>query len=873
MASMSFGAREVREMSGRAYLVARRNSWKIALVLAPLCGAGLVADESASLEWEKKAAVRCAEAETLLRAGKAKAAFDLLAPMLKDEHFNRSASLNRILYLHGFASFQLKDYHTAGRSLGRLAPFNDPALGGHARYVLGRLHHLEDERAEAAAQYEAVIAEYDAAQKSATAPLQEAEKLQAEEKARLEAIANAPVPEHVARASFYLGLLHYEGGRFIEAQARFADFAARNPKSPFVAEAQFFQGCCAVHLRQFPEAIESLGTLAEREPSVAGPALHWLGKAFAASADPDDEDNYQPTLQRAHETLRRAVDASKKDRCGEVLLDLADACQMAGKPDEAAKIYGRILAQRLLTTRDEEVLQRQVTALNLSGAFDESEKLATKFEQGFPHSLLLPEVLFRRGSNAFLSGGKNVRNADSLDRAARCFRFVADKYPEFAHANRARYFLAWTHYEKVEFDKAREVLETIPQAERTADLADVTFLLADCLLRLAPTKADDALAAGKLQEQIGTAATLLTDFVADQPDSPLAFEALLRLGLCHQRLASVLSNPEERNKVLATARSSYERALVEYPRNELGPVAALARACCLNKSGDANEAIKRLQAFVNGALKNEPAAPLAMLHLAELIGAQENKAPEAARILTQCRRRHEQALRRDPIRAGWVPLIQYRHGLALMDAGNYGDSRAVLSELRRNYPLRPEAAEAALCWGQALRDGGGQTIEKANQTSGTPNLSPAERDRAVKETEKGQRMIRDALHFFEEQGEKCKGQAQGGDIRARFLYEAIWMYRGLANDEVAAARGKLQEERQAQRREELTKLTPEGEQPPDIPPPEVPSDQVPLQSAETKTRALYQTLIGEFSDLPLALAARLELGEMYAERGEHEAAV
>src|SRR5207253_1100345 len=107
----------------------------------------------------------------------------------------------------------------------------------------------------------------------------------------------------------------------------------------------------------------------------------------------------------------------------------------------------------------------------------------------------------------------------------------------------------------------REVLDTIPQAERTGDLASVPYLLADCLIRLAPTKADDALAAGRLQEQIGTAATLLSDFAAEHPDSGLAPEALLRLGLCQERLAAVMSNPEERNKLLAVARTSNERAL------------------------------------------------------------------------------------------------------------------------------------------------------------------------------------------------------------------------------------------------------------------------------------------------------------------------
>src|SRR5262249_2094121 len=108
------------------------------------------------------------------------------------------------------------------------------------------------------------------------------------------------------------------------------------------------------------------------------------------------------------------------------------------------------------------------------------------------------------------------------------------------------------------------------------------------------------------------------------PAPPRAADGLLRPGICQQRLAVIMVQQEERKKLFDAARSSYERALVEYPLHEAGPTAAFARARCLAVAGDATEAIKRLQAFATGALKKEPVAPLALLQLAELIGAQEN---------------------------------------------------------------------------------------------------------------------------------------------------------------------------------------------------------------------------------------------------------
>jgi TolA-binding protein len=849
-----------------------RVTWQAQLLLGALAflsSLPLVRGDESSAVGDAKLTARCEQAEALLRDGKTKEARELLAPLIASDELARSKQRARVLVDHGFASFLLKHYVTAGRSLGQLAPFDDPHFGSYARYLLGRVHHLEDERAEAMALYESVMAEHEAGRKRAADSLQHSDQLKPDEKTRLEGIVSGPQPEHVARAGFYLALLHYEGGRFIEAQARFVDFVGRNPESAFARDARFYLGCCAFQLRQFAEAIEILMAVAEKDTTLTGPALLWLGKAYVASAEGDDEEASAPSMKRAIDTLRRAVEKTAKDRRGDALLELADALLLTNQAEEAAKLYGRIRNERLLPRRAEEVLQRLVTAWSMNGDASETERFGTEFEKKYPQSVLMPEVLFRRADAAMRGKGAQ----EPIRSAAPLFQRITDKYPESSLANPARMGLAWTHYYRRELDKAREALETIPQAERTGDLATVPYLLADCLIRLAPTKADDALAAGKLQEQIGAAATLLTDFVTEQPDSDLASEALMRLALCQERLAAVMSNPEERNKLLAAARASYERALVEYPLRPRGPVAVLARARLLSLAGDPNEAIRRLQAFSGGSLKRDPAAPLAMLLLSELVGAQENKAADAARILTLCRKRHEASIRSDPKRADWAPLIQYRHALALMDGGQPDEARAVLDDLRKTYPTRPEAAEAALCWGQALRDGGAQLIERANQTLGNPNALPADRKQAEQDVARGQEMIGEALSFFERQADQYKGKGQAGEIRARLLYQAIWMLRTVANDEFNAARTKIQDERRQQRQQELEKVTPEGQQKPNVLPPPVPPEQVPLQPAETKSRALYQKLIVEFPDLPLSFIARLELGELIAERKEHETAI
>src|SRR6185437_15839423 len=117
------------------------------------------------------------------------------------------------------------------------------------------------------------------------------------------------------------------------------------------------------------------------------------------------------------------------------------------------------------------------------------------------------------------------------------------KYPEFAHVNVARYGLGLAFYHKGDLDKAKEMLETIPAADRNGDLALVSYQLADILIRQAPATAEDALAAGKLEEQLKGAIERLEGFVSSQPNGPQTADALFKLGHCQQRLAGLLAQP------------------------------------------------------------------------------------------------------------------------------------------------------------------------------------------------------------------------------------------------------------------------------------------------------------------------------------------
>src|SRR5205807_6720235 len=138
----------------------------------------------------------------------------------------------------------------------------------------------------------------------------------------------------------------------------------------------------------------------------------------------------------------------------------------------------------------------------------------------------LSAVLFRYAENAAFAALAVENNPSApnraqeltrlRDEAIKRYQVLVDKFPETPNINLARYGLAMGHYRKGDVEKAHDILDKIPPADRTGDLVAVPYVLADCCIRLAPMEAPDAVAAGKLTEQMNKAIELLTTFVSTQ---------------------------------------------------------------------------------------------------------------------------------------------------------------------------------------------------------------------------------------------------------------------------------------------------------------------------------------------------------------------
>ena len=434
-----------------------------------------------------------------------------------------------------------------------------------------------------------------------------------------------------------------------------------------------------------------------------------------ALADPNNAPAYDQAVKNAQNTFRTAADRANqlaaadpdaKTRRGEILLELADAQQLTKQFGDAANSYNQILNEKLLPPRDEEIVQDLGAAQHLAGNYAESDKTCERFRTTYPASPLLPGVMFRYAENAYFSAlaaeklpnppDRQRETAKWLDETIKRYQAVVDKFPESPNVNLARYGLSVAYYQKGDLDKARERLEAIPPAERSGELAVVPYQLADVIIRLAPTKADDAVAAGKLEESLQTAAGLLDAFAAAQANSPQAPDALLKLGYCRQKLAALLAQPPDQAKALGDARAAYEQLLQKYAKSDLVPQATFERAKCLAQQKDVGGAMNELRRFTNqDPLKNSITAPMAILELATLLRGQ-NQAQQAADVLAQARQQWEPKLQADPAHAAWVTLLQYHHGVALREAGKRQEARAIFDQVVKAAPDRPEAADAAL---------------------------------------------------------------------------------------------------------------------------------------------------------------------------------
>ena len=839
--------------------------------------------------WQWLARCRVDLAEMELRLGRTKEALATSEPFVQDARLKRAEVAPLGLYFHGYAAFLRNELPLAARSLNQNAVITHPVVGSHAQFLLGRVFQQAEDWPAAAARFEAVLELYAKQKQQATEALKQPDRLPADERARLERLVRGPAPDHVTQANYFLACLQYQTGRYAEALARFGEFAKANPQHPRAVEATLQIGYCQVQLKQYKEALQTLQPLVAQQPKLADQALLWIGRAQANLFDPEKAAERENALKTAINTLRQAADRANqlanqdpqaRQRRADILLELADTLSAAKQYQQAADTYQTLLNEKLLPQRAEEITQRLIAAVHLAGDYNRSDELCNAFLKDYPKSTLAPAVLFRRAENAYFQALNNAKRPDlpkeelqkQFAEAGKRYAAIIERYPEFEQINLARYGLALTHLKRQEYEAALSVLEKIGPAERVGELAMASFLHAECLLRLAPRDADDALAAGKLQEALATAAQQLEAFLAAMPKAAEAPAALLKLGLCQQRTAALLAQPQARSDAISAARRTYERLLQEFGKHPLAPQAIYERARCLAFAGDKGGAINELRRFSQDPLKDTAVAPMALIQLATYL-REQNRAEEAASTLAAFRQQSEPSLAKDPERAKLIPMLKYHQGIALQEVKKFDEAVKLFQEVMQLAPNSAVALEANLRSGQCrisqLRGEFESALRKINETKADSN----EHKDATRRLDEAATKLQSVGDALVKAADAAKPAHPDNPARARLFYEAAWAYRTLADYQLAKKREEIARDRQRKLQEEVNKNTPPGLKPLSVPLPQVPLKEVPILTIEEKTRGAYYGLVNEFPELPLAVEARFELAELHQQRDEHAVAI
>jgi cellulose synthase operon protein C len=834
----------------------------------------------------------CDRAEMELRQGKFKEARVSIEPATTDPVLLKSTFAKLALYHHGHAAFQGADYLVAGRSLALLAPFDDAQFGLHARYLMGRIYQITDQKAEAAQTFEAVQAQYEQSKKDAAEALKKPETFKNNpfEKARLEGLVRNPPPDHVSATVYYSAGLAYEAGKFGDSLAKFQQFAKDFPKSPLLAECQLRIGFCQVQLKAFPEAMAVLLPLVDKQPKIADQIQYWIGKAQVGIAqgmvDPAKAGERDAALKTAIATLRNAAeranglnqqgDTTANLRRAEMLLELADTLQLAKQFRDAAQVYEAIVNEKHLAGRNEEIIQRRIAALHLAGDFPQSDAVANQFLQQYAESPLRVAVLFRLAENAYFQTlafeKKNERTNDLsklYDDAAKRYQTVIDQGAEFDRLPHARFGLAMCYFKKGDFEKAREAIEKIPVGDRTNDLSYAPYLLAECLLRQAPATVSGAGETRKLLETLEVAAGNLDGFVTANPKAPEVPDAMLKLGVCQLRQAALIAVPAERAPILNNARATFEKLLQQFPKETAAAQGVMERAKVISLQGDKNGAINELRRFAGDPLQASPAAPVALIALATLL-REQNKAEEASQVLNTARQKHEPGLQKQPEQ---IALLRYHHGVALQEAGKFGDARQVLDSVQQLAANTPVGIEASLRGGQCRIAEARKAIEAARMQLASAGGKPDQVNAANQVLQNAFNAMNDAGLTLERRGEEYRQSLPANDARERMYYESAWAFRAVAEHEVNATRVRLQQEKQRKLQEEADRKAPPGTKAAAVSLPEIRRAEVPVQPAEQRARTAYESHIKNFNDSLLSIDSRFELAELYAERNEYDPAI
>ena len=462
-------------------------------------------------------------------------------------------------------------------------------------------------------------------------------------------------------------MLQYEDGRFAEAPDHFTSFADAVPRRRrWPPRRKLRQGFCQVQLKQHDDGHQDAAA-ARRQGAGAWPTRRCSGSPRPRSARPTRPS---PSTYKAAPSTRSSKAAEQGQRARQQPTRRRSRAAARSwpswprrsswpsstrrRPTPTATILQRQAAARPRGRDDAQPRRRRCT---WPATTPSRTRSAPRSSTSYKDSTLLPAVLFRQAENAAFAALAAEKNPNPPDRAKRgrpstttrpssATPTLVEKYPEYAHVNLARHGLGMAHYRKGDLEKAQKALEAIPAADRTGELAVVAVPAGRRLPAAGPGRADDAVAAGKLEEKLQgrrRAAGGVRRRGRRQPAGARRAAQARLLPAAAWR--SCWRSRPSRRRCSPRPAPTYERVQQKFAKHDVVPAGDVrAGEGARGSEATSNGAMNELTPFAADPLKKSAVAPMALLHLATLLrGAEQarRRRRDAGRVPQGARGRAE----------------------------------------------------------------------------------------------------------------------------------------------------------------------------------------------------------------------------------------
>ncbi|MHC4975656.1 MAG: tetratricopeptide repeat protein [Planctomycetota bacterium] len=272
------------------------------------------------------------------------------------------------------------------------------------------------------------------------------------------------------------------------------------------AHALHLRGRAAFDQAQYDEAMDIFDDASRAGAPGSDHSPYWAAKSALRNNDNAD------AAERLDDLLRD--EPSVRDILPLVLYDHAVASTRADLNDNALESLDQLLDDHPDHELAPQALQLQATTLHELERYSDSQRATTRFLRDYPDSTLTESIAFLDAENLFLR--------DEFDDAADAYEDFLSEFPNSEQATDARFRLGDALYRLDDRSDAE------PHLAQIASLDPIPDEYHTALWMLAQIAFDD--------QRYEQTTALLNRYLDDTPSAHAPDDALLKLGIAHQRL-------------------------------------------------------------------------------------------------------------------------------------------------------------------------------------------------------------------------------------------------------------------------------------------------------------------------------------------------